>query len=216
MGPPPDSHTTPQGTLRQRFFAWLLAAGNAPYERAMAERKQDLLGALTGTVVEIGPGTGANLPYYAPDVRWIGIEPNPYTHRRLRDEASRQGLAVDLRASSALATGLPDGSADAVVSTLVLCSVQDVEGVLREVIRILKPGGRFTFIEHVAAPQGTGRRRLQNALRPVWNVLADGCHPNRETWKAIEEAGFERVRLEHFEASAPGVIRPHVAGYAIR
>ncbi|MDX1418557.1 MAG: class I SAM-dependent methyltransferase [Rubricoccaceae bacterium] len=205
---------TSRGTFRQRFFAWLLTLGDAPYERAMAARKRGLLGDLAGTVVEIGPGTGVNLSYYRSDVRWIGIEPNPYLHRQLREAAARQGLAIDLRASAAHATGLPDGSADAVVSTLVLCSVSDVETTLREVLRVLRPGGRLAFIEHVAAPQGTRRRWVQNSLRPVWSVLADGCHPNRETWRAIEGAGFAEVHMEHFEAPTPTVIRPHVAGVA--
>jgi tRNA G46 methylase TrmB len=76
-----------QSGLRKRFFAWALAKGNARYERAMADRKRALLGGLRGTVVEIGPGVGANLGHYAPGVQWIGIEPNPYMQKYCRREA---------------------------------------------------------------------------------------------------------------------------------
>ena len=212
----PTPRQPPRGTLRQRLFAWLLAAGSGPYERAMADRKRALLGGLTGTVVEVGPGTGANLRHFGSGVRWIGLEPNPHMHGRLRAEAARLGLSVDLWLGTAAATGLPDASADAVVSTLVLCSVPDVEAVLQEILRVLRPGGRFVFVEHVAAPRGTARRRLQRAVRPVWGAVADGCRPDRETEAAVRRAGFAAVHVERFEGPAPGVVRPHVAGYALK
>src|SRR5439155_26769491 len=133
-------------------------------------RKRALLGTLHGTVLEIGPGTGANLPYYPPDIQWVGVEPNPYMHPYLQKEAGRRGLRADLRTGVAERLPLPDESVDAVVSTLALCSVADLPQVLREVRRVLRPGGRFIFIEHVASPPGTRLRRLQNLVRPVWQL----------------------------------------------
>lgn len=207
---------TARGTLRQRLVAWFLATGCGAYERALTDRKRALFGPLSGTVVEIGPGTGANLPYFGPDVRWVGVEPNPYARARLRAEAQRLGRAVDLRDGTAAATGLPDASADAVVGTLVLCSVPDVDAALREALRLLRPGGRYVFVEHVAAPRGSGWRRVQTAVRPAWAVLADGCRPDRETGAAIQRAGFAEVRLDRFEGPAPHLVRPHIAGVAVK
>lgn len=204
-----------RGGLRKRIFAWLLAKGNARYERLIAERKQRLLGGLSGTVVEIGPGAGPNLAYYAPDVRWIGIEPNPYLRRYLAEEAANRGLKIEVQEGTAESVRLPGETADAVVSTLVLCSVQNVPRALAEILRVLKPGGRFVFIEHVAAPPGTPLRHMQGWLRPLFRVFADGCHLDRETWAEIERAGFAEVKMEHFDGPLPiALARPHVSGIA--
>ncbi len=205
----------PRAGLRRRVFAWMMSKGNAKYERAVAERKRALLAGLSGTVLEIGPGAGANLGYFARGIRWIGMEPNPFMHGYLKAEAERHGLQVELRSGSAEQLDVEDASADAVVSTLVLCSVPDLTVVLREIRRVLKPGGRFVFIEHVAAPQGTWLRRVQRAFRPISKTFADGCQPDRETWRAIEAAGFAQVDLEHFRAPAP-IISPHIAGVAVK
>ncbi len=204
-----------QGGLRKCIFAWALAKGNARYERAMADRKRTLLGNLIGTVVEIGPGTGANLVHYAPGVQWIGIEPSPYMQEYLRKEAETRGLQGELRTGTAERLGMPNASVDAVVSTLVLCSVPSVAAVLKEILRVLKPGGRFVFIEHVAAPRGTLLRFLQRVWRPPSIYFADGCRPDRETGEAIEAAGFSEVKLERFRAPL-WPVSPHVAGVAIR
>lgn len=193
----------------------MLARGNAKYERAVAARKRSLLGDLSGRVVEIGPGAGVNLSHYPPSVRWIGIEPNPYLHPYLRNEAEKRGLQVDIRTGSVEQLDVEDSSVDAVVSTLVLCSVEDVAGAMSEISRVLKPGGRFVFIEHVAAPRGTWLRRVQRWLRPFSRTLADGCHPDRETWAAILGAGFAEVNLEHFRAPML-VASPHIAGVATK
>ncbi len=200
---------------RKRVFAWLLARGGAPYERAVAARKRVLLGELAGTVIEIGPGAGANLGYYPSGIRWVGIEPNPYLHPYLRKEAQKHGLEVELRRGSAERLEVPAGSADAVVGTRVLCSVRDVAAVLEEILRVLKPGGRYVFIEHVGARPGTWLRRFQRWARPFCKFFADGCHPDRETWAAIEHAGFARVELEHFRAPAL-LVAPHIAGFATK
>lgn len=198
----------------KRLVPWLLAHGNAAYERWMAERKRGLLGRLSGVVVEIGPGAGANFPYLRSDVRWIGVEPNPYSRPFLERAAQRAGVPLDLREGRAERLPLEDASADAVVGTLVLCSVEDLETALHEIRRVLKPGGRYVFIEHVAAPPGTLRRRLQRWARPLWRVIGDGCHPDRDTLHAIRAAGFARVEAEEFLAPAM-LVAPHIAGVAV-
>jgi len=108
---------------------------------------------------------------------------------------------------------MPDASVDAVVSTLVLCSVDGHRDALAEILRVLRPGGRFVFIEHVGAPEGTWLRRLQRWIRPLWKPVADGCRPDRDTGDRILEAGFERVEMDRFRLPLP-VVSPHVAGTA--
>lgn len=201
----------------QRLFAWLMAHGNTQYEIDIQARKRVLFADLRGKVLEIGPGTGPNLSYYPRDIQWIGVEPNPYMHFYLRKEADRLGFqTIDLRLATAEHLEVEDNSVDAVVSTLVLCSVANLSVVLQEVNRVLKPGGRFLFLEHVAAPQDSRLRRLQNWLEPLWKVLGDGCHPNRETWVALEQAGFERVDYEHFRANLPAIVSPQIVGVATK
>lgn len=202
---------------RARVFAFLLPKVNAKYERLMAARKRTLLGDLRGKVLEIGPGAGVNLSHYDLSVQWIGIEPNPFMQAYLQKEAKRCGLQVDLRAGNAERLDAADQSMDAVVCTLVLCSVRDTGEVLKEIRRVLKPGARFVFIEHVAAPRGTWLRLLQNWLRPFLVHFAVGCHPNRETWTAIRSAGFSNMTLYHFRApTLLPILSPHIAGVAIR
>lgn len=219
---PSDSPTkhAPDGVRRgwsARWFAWLLSHGGDFDRDLYGERKQDLLGGLSGTVVEIGPGAGVNLPYYADDVRWIGIEPNVYFHPRLHERLADLDRAGDVRAGTAERLALPDASADAVVSTLVLCSVDDLSAALAEIRRVLRPGGRFVFIEHVAAPPGSLLRRVQRGIKPLWGVVGDGCRPDRETGRLIERAGFADVHIERFDAAMPlPVVRPHIAGTARR
>jgi ubiquinone/menaquinone biosynthesis C-methylase UbiE len=192
-----------------------MAKLNRKYESLVADRKRELFGNLRGKVVEIGPGTGPNLRYYPEGVQWIGVEPNPFMHPYLRKQAQALGLNVDLRNGFAQRLAIEDNSADAVVSTLVLCSLADVESALREILRVLRPGGVFLFLEHVAAPHGSRLRRLQRALRPIWSKLGDGCRPERETWTSIERAGFENTNIEHFRVPVP-VVGPHIIGTAKR
>lgn len=212
MSPPPPPKRI---GWYQRLFARMLARSSQAHSALVDDQKRRLLGDLRGTVLEIGPGTGANLPYYAPGVHWIGVEPNPYMHPYLRREAARLGLGVDLRTGAGEQIDLPADSVDAVVSTLVLCSVSDVARTLQEIRRVLRPGGAFVFIEHVAAPPGTWARRVQRIVRPVWRLAADGCHPDRETGAAVERAGFAPVEYQRFDLPLP-VVGPHIAGRAVK
>ena len=110
----------------------------------------------------------------------------------------------------------PDASIDVVISTLVLCSVgPELNASLAEIHRVLRPGGRFLFLEHVAAPAGSLLRRVQRWVRPVWRGIADGCRPDQETGQAIEKTGFSRVEMERFRLQLP-LVSPHVSGVAYK
>lgn len=198
-----------------RLNAWLVYKGSDQYNRQVDERKQSLFEGLSGKVLEIGPGTGANLEYYSHEVSLIGLEPNPHMQSYLKERAHKLGKSIEVVTGKAEKIPLDDESVDTVVSTLVLCSTVNLEKPLAEVKRVLKPGGRFLFIEHVAAPAQTFLHSLQRWITPLWIRLVDGCHPDRETWKAIERAGFEEVNIEHFRLSRP-VVGPHIVGRAIK
>jgi ubiquinone/menaquinone biosynthesis C-methylase UbiE len=205
----------PKGGLSQRIFAWALARFNSRYEQFSAQYKDRLFAGLSGSLLEIGPGTGVNLRYLRDaSVRWTGVEPNLFMERYLREEAERLGMSIELRVGTANDLPVSDASIDAVISTLVLCCVPDQQQTLREILRVLRPGGRLVFIEHVAAPRGSRLRRLQNLVTPIWKRLGDGCHPNRETWAELERAGFAQVTYERVTAPLP-VVSPQIVGVAI-
>jgi ubiquinone/menaquinone biosynthesis C-methylase UbiE len=197
----------------QKLQAALRARLNGKYERLLSERKQQLFSTLRGRVLEIGPGTGENLAYFALSVQWTGVEPNSYMHPYLHETARPLGVKVDLKIGKAECLPADDDSVDAVVSTIVLCSVKNPQLALSEVLRVLKPGGRFFFIEHVAAPSGTQLGRLQRLASPIFRVIADGCRPDLEIGTMIREAGFSRIQMQSFDVPI-GLIRPHIMGIA--
>lgn len=204
--------------LAARLFAWSLAHADGQQHRLYHKRKQRLarLARLgdAAVVVEIGPGAGPNARYLAPGTRWVCVEPNVHFHPRLQRAAETRGLDLELIAGGAEALPLADASADVVLSTLVLCSVRDPAQSLAEAVRVLRPGGRFVFIEHVAAPPGSILRRLQTSLRAPWGWVADGCRPDRDTQAAIPAAGFASVTVEAFRAPL-GLAAPHILGVAV-
>lgn len=202
-----------KGGLRARFFAALLPTLSRGHAQVSEPWRRELLGGLAGKVLEIGPGTGVNLAYMPDGVYWLGLEPNPYFHPHLKRALELRGLPGEILLGQAEAIPLPQGSVDAVVATLVLCSVEEPRKALAEILRVLRPGGRFVFLEHVAAPRDSCLRRAQDLLCPLWAFLGDGCHPNRETLALIREAGFARVEAEDF-ALPLSLVAPHVAGVA--
>ncbi|MEH1890182.1 MAG: class I SAM-dependent methyltransferase [Nostoc sp.] len=210
-----DSPNQICANFSKRFFAWMMAPNSGTYEKIVGDRKRSLFTNIQGKVLEIGPGTGPNLPYYPKDIQWIGIEPNPHMHSYLQKQAEKLGLTIDLRIGNTEWLDAEDNSIDTVVSTLVLCSVPNIDYTLQAILRVLKPCGCFLFLEHVAAPQGTVLRQLQRTISPIWKVIGDGCHPDRETWIALENAGFASVNYEQFDAQLP-IISPHIIGVATK
>lgn len=183
--------------VRGRLNACFFRAVDGYVHRVLGARKASLFADLPATVVELGPGTGANLRYYRPGTRLVAIEPNPHMHPGLRHAAERHGIDLELHAVGAEATGLPDASVDAVVGTLVFCTLADPGAALAEVRRILRPGGRLVLLEHVAADGGLGR--VQRLLRPGWRWAFEGCDLRRHTADVLVEtfpdAAVERYRL---------------------
>ncbi|MEB3882741.1 class I SAM-dependent methyltransferase [Lyngbya sp. CCY1209] len=217
------SHS-PLANLQKRFFAWGMARANTGTRSVkldachthdnLGELKQTLFGRVHGTVLEIGPGAGANFAHFPPDIRWIGIEPNPHMHGYLKEEADRRGFgAIALYEGGAERIPLDDASVDCVVGTHVFCSVDDPQQSLREIWRVLKPGGELIFLEHVAAESGSWNRQVQDAVAPIWKRVFDNCHPNRETETALRTAGFEIAEGLNFRLKFP-IIAPHAAGVA--
>lgn len=189
-----------------------MQAGRRADMTAYARYQREVLGSLSGTVLEIGAGYGANFGYLAADVYWIGLEPDPTARRRLATFAAAHGHHRPVLASVAERIPLPDASVDAVAGTRVLCSVADQEMVLAQVRRVLRPGGQFVFFEHVAAPRGTASRGLQRCCAPLSRHLAAGCDPARETWRAIAAAGFRDVQFRWFSPRPAFGLYSHYLG----
>ncbi|MDJ0797738.1 MAG: class I SAM-dependent methyltransferase [Calothrix sp. MO_167.B12] len=201
---------------RQYIFAWMMAQFTNEYNQLLEQRKRSLFAHLQGNILEIGPGTGANFPYFPEGIHWVGIEPNPYMHPFLNQSAAATGLQhINLYLGTSESMDIEDNSMDFVISTLVLCSVPNLSATLEEILRVLKPGGTFLFLEHVAAPQGSLLRKIQRVIRPLWKAVADGCNPDRETWLALENAGFARVNYQHFRIRYP-IVSPHIIGMATK
>ncbi len=179
----------------------------------MGERRARLLAGARGAVLEVGGGTGANLAHYRNVDRVTVVEPDPYMRKKLGPKAVAAGVPVEVSAAGAEALPFPNASFDTVVSTLVLCTVPDQALALGEIRRVLRPGGRLLFIEHVRAAGPTAR--WQDRIEPLWGRLLGGCHPNRDTVAAIERAGFEIETFEGFYPPGPmSGLTPHVQGSA--
>ncbi len=195
------------------FAALYDPIGASMERRWMGGRRRRLLAGARGAVLEIGGGTGANLAHYRDVDRVTITEPDPFMRRRLEQKLTDARVPVEVSAAGAEALPFPDGSFDTVVSTLVLCTVPDQETALDEVGRVLRPGGRLLFIEHVRAAGSAAR--WQDRVEPLWKRLLGGCHPNRDTVAAIEEAGFEIETFESFYPPDPlSALTPHVQGSA--
>jgi SAM-dependent methyltransferase len=205
-----------QHPLRGPFNAAFFRIMDPYIEHHLRPHKQRAFAGLPHEVVELGSGVGANLRYLPRGATLIAVEPNRHMHARLRAAAAGAGVALDLRERLAESTGLPDGSAETVISSLVLCTVHDPAAVLAEVRRILRPGGTFRFVEHVAAPDGTPTRLAQRVLRRPWAWTFEGCSCERDLEGALRAAGFARVDVERYRVHTPFLpFNTQIAGVAL-
>lgn len=202
--------------LRARLFAAVYDRVVAPMEEAgLRDWRAELLAGLSGTVVEVGAGTGANLAHYPAAVeRLVLTEPEPAMLSQLRARLGDVHPDVEVTVHRAAASSLPlaDGEADAVVSTLVLCSVPDPEATLAEIRRVLRPGGRLVVLEHVAADHKPARLRWQRRADHLWPHIAAGCHLTRPTADTVRAAGFEGDLERESARKASPLVRTMVRG----
>jgi ubiquinone/menaquinone biosynthesis C-methylase UbiE len=200
-------------------MSWLMAAVYDRFmktseEACLGKWRAELLADLSGEVLEVGAGTGSTLSLYPKAVtRLVMAEPDPHMRRRLREKPRPAGVEV----SDASLEKLPfdDRSFDAVVCSLVLCSVRDQKAALAQIARVLRPGGRLVFLEHVAADGKPDRLKWQGRIEPVWKHLMGNCHLTRRTEAAIVAAGLriERIERESIRKALP-IVRPSIRGVA--
>ncbi|KAM3877859.1 thiol S-methyltransferase TMT1A-like [Diretmus argenteus] len=213
--------------IYKRFFPLCLEKLLQSYHKKTKEKKKDLFSSLAEftrpgkqlSILEIGCGNGANFTFYPSGCKVICTDPNPHFQKYLQNSmAENDHLTFEkfIIASGEDLGLIEDDSVDVVVSTLVLCSVSNVKQTLQEARRILRPGGAFYFMEHVAADPSTWIYFFQHVLQPLWYFFGDGCDLNRETWKDLEAAGFSELKLRHIEAPVITLLKPHVIGYAIK
>jgi SAM-dependent methyltransferase len=191
--------------MYSRLFAALYDSSLRRGERAgMADHRRSLLTAASGRVLEIGAGTGLNLPHYPDGIDLVLTEPDAPMARR---------IAAPVVPASAEALPFEDATFDTAVSTLVLCTVDDPARAVSELARVLKPGGRLLFIEHV---RGDGAlARWQDRLDRPWRRIGNGCHANRDTLALLRERFEVRARRETWHRM-PRLIRPLAIGSALR
>lgn len=201
--------------LFARFYAW---ASPRMEKAGYGERRGQLLAGLTGRVLEVGAGNGMNFAHYPPEVTHVlAVEPEPHLRSLAQDKAEQAAVSIEVVDATADHLPADDASFDAVVASLVLCSVPDVPGALAEIRRVLKPGGELRFFEHVrSATPGLARaQRLLDAT--VWPAVGGGCHAHRDTRTAIENAGYTIKDLEALripDTRIPGPTSPHILGIA--
>jgi ubiquinone/menaquinone biosynthesis C-methylase UbiE len=203
-------------SLRSRFFAAMYDAQMRRAEKAgLTEMREALVAQAAGTVLEIGAGTGANLGHYPSAVTSLIVtEPDVFMLKRLERRVSTEAPTTMVLRAPAEDLPFEDRNFDSVVSTLVLCGVDDQPRALREIHRVLRPGGHFLFMEHVRAGDPKAAKRQDRMNR--FNRALVCCDCNRPTLDTIEGAGFRIMALEHTELpKAPSFVRPAVIGTAI-
>ncbi len=163
-----------------------------------SEARRELLAGVTAEVLEIGFGSGLNLPHYPATIRKLtAVDVNPGMHRKARKRLAASPIAVDYRVLNGEELPMPDHSFDSVVSTWTLCSIKNVGQALGEIRRVLKPEGRFFFLEH-GLSNASKVQRWQHWLTPLQRIIGDGCHLNRNIRTLLEAQGFRVVELKNF------------------
>lgn len=208
------------GRIYDATWGRLFAAGydwgmRGTEEAGLGRMRSELLAGASGRVLEIGAGTGLNLQHYPEAVSELTLaEPDPHMVRHLRERIERGEGRGEVVEAPAEALPFEDDSFDTVVCTLVLCTAPDPAAAVREVERVLKPGGRFLFLEHVRS-RDPRLARWQDRLERPWRFLGHGCHCNRDTLATLETSGLEVGGVEHERMpKAPPIVRPVIKGSA--
>lgn len=204
--------------LRSRVFAAVYDPMMKSAERGELGRLRDqVVGSARGAVLEIGAGTGLNLPRYPAVDRLVATEPEEPMRRRLLGRVGAAPVPVEVVAAPAEALPFDDGEFDTVVSTLVLCSVADPAAAVREVRRVLKPGGRFVFLEHGGAEPADGSRAVwQRRLDGLWAAVNAGCHLTRNVADVLASADLQPEEIRVLEPRpVPSIILPFRLGSAV-
>lgn len=221
---PPDSAQAGERRRAHPWFAKYYSRVSVAMDRAgMAAHRARLLEGLHGEVAEVGAGNGLNFRHYPGTVtRLVAVEPEPSMRMRAGRAARElpQGPAIEVVAGLAERLPLADASCDAVVASLVLCSVPDQQAALAEICRVLRPGGEFRFLEHVRSSGRLGALSQLALDATVWPRLGAGCHCARDTGAAVAAAGFRISALDRFRfpqaACLPQPSAPHVIGRATK
>ncbi|MGF1672491.1 MAG: class I SAM-dependent methyltransferase [Rivularia sp. (in: cyanobacteria)] len=194
------------GFYSQNIFPYLLDWSlSSPL---FAKYRQEVLAEVEGEVLEIGFGTGLNLSYYPEEIhKIITVDNNPGVHKLAQKRIEKSRITVDNRILSGENLPMADNTFDSVVSTWTLCSIEKVEQAVKEIYRVLKPGGKLFFIEHGLSNE-TNIQTWQNRLTPIQKIIGDGCHLNRNIRSLVEQQ-FQQVNLEEFYLEKT----PKVAGY---
>lgn len=198
-----------------RGFAAIYDRGLQGTEEAgLREMRREVLSSASGRTIDLGAGTGVNRDLFPAAVtELVMAEPDPHMLKRLSAKVG-EGEGVEVVQASAEELPFPDGSFDTAVFTLVLCTVPNPRAALAEAARVLKPGGKLLFVEHVRAEEPR-LARWQDRLEGPWRFLGDGCHCNRDTVATIESSPFEIERVERGEMpKAPPIVRPLARGSA--
>lgn len=209
-------HHQPHHPVFARLYAWL---STGMEQTGYARHRDDLLAGLRGRVIEVGCGNGMNFRHYPSSVDSVlAVEPEPYLRRLAMEEAATVGIDIEVTDGIAEELPLADGTFDAGVASLMLCSVEEPDDAVAELYRVVRSGGELRFFEHVRA-NTSGLERTQKVLdATVWPLLAGGCHTHRDTVATIRAAGFDVQRVERFREPNSSIVpvAPHVIGVAQR
>jgi len=203
--------------LRDRIAPWLLdtAGGSMEKKPDIIAGRTKLVAPAQGRILEVGAGTGFNLPHYPADATDLTLTDGlAGMLSRAQKRAAKLDRTVTTTTASVEALPFEDKTFDTVVGSLLLCSVDDQDTALGEIRRVLKPGGQYLFLEHVRSDDPKVAKK-QDSLEGIWTALCFGCHPNRDTLPRIEST-FEVAELEQSEMPmGPKIVRPYVLGRAV-
>ncbi len=209
--------TFKNNAIRGPVNSWMFKVLSGYMNHLFGKYKRELFKDHPETVVEIGPGAGANMRYLRKGTRLIAIEPNIHMHGNLKRSARKHGIHLEIKTIVGEDMDLPDNSFEFVVCTLVMCTVTNPIQCLEQIKRILKPSGVFVFIEHVRARENTIVSLIQNLTFKPWFWFFEGCNTMRDTQSLIESVGFNDLSIEEYNSYSPFIpITPQIRGKAIK